>query len=157
MHDPWEKNEPGLGVSRDPWRTPFQWDATPNAGFTRARPWLPLDPDYPSRNVAALNRDPTSILNLYRRLIEIRQSHPALSMGAFRLVGVQGGAIVYARELNGERILVCLNLGQHSQPIEVSDTLTGAEVLVSTHFDRAGTISDVMLRPDEGLVIRRAG
>src|SRR5262249_2707993 len=69
MQDPWEKNEPGLGLSRDPSRTPFQWDATANAGFTSGRPWLPLDPAYPMYNVATLRADSTSILTLYQRLI----------------------------------------------------------------------------------------
>jgi alpha-glucosidase len=47
--DPWEKNKPGLGVSRDPSRTPFQWIGGANAGFTSGRPWLPIDADYRSR------------------------------------------------------------------------------------------------------------
>jgi alpha-glucosidase len=156
MQDPWEKNEPGLGLSRDPSRTPFQWDATPNAGFTVARPWLPLDSNYPSCNVAALGEKPTSILTLYRRLIALRRQHPALSVGAFRLSGVQGSALVYERELNSEHILICLNFADRQQTVAVDDRLTGAEVLLSTHLDRDGTLSELNLRPNEGLVIRLA-
>src|SRR5581483_1078905 len=51
VQDPWEKNEPGLGLGRDPQRTPMQWDSSPNAGFTTVIPWLPLAPDHTSRNV----------------------------------------------------------------------------------------------------------
>ncbi|HZZ89127.1 MAG TPA: alpha-amylase family glycosyl hydrolase, partial [Caulobacteraceae bacterium] len=44
VQDPWEKNEPGLGLGRDPCRTPMPWDASPHAGFSTAEPWLPLNP-----------------------------------------------------------------------------------------------------------------
>src|SRR5215475_12011925 len=84
MQDPWEKNEPGLGLSRDPSRTPFQWDATANAGFSGAKPWLPLDPSYKTRNVASLQSDPSSILNLYRGLLSVRRRYAALKTGSFQ-------------------------------------------------------------------------
>src|SRR5215475_5074267 len=89
MQDPWEKNEPGLGLSRDPSRTPFQWDATANAGFTSGRPWLPLDPAYSMCNAATLREDSTSILTLYQRLIATRRRQVALQVGTFALAGVQ--------------------------------------------------------------------
>ena len=55
VQDPWDKNEPGLGLGRDPSRTPMQWDTGANAGFTRAtRTWLPFDSGYPAQNVASL-------------------------------------------------------------------------------------------------------
>ncbi len=151
--DPWEKNEPGLGLSRDPSRTPFQWDATPNAGFTLGRPWLPVDPAYQTCNVAALRQDSTSILNLYRQMIAIRRRHAALTTGAFRLVGAQEEVLVYDRALDHERILVCLNFGDQKQRVFVPDKLAGAEILLSTHLDRTGPVSDLMLRPNEGLTI----
>ena len=156
MQDPWEKNEPGLGLSRDPSRTPFQWDDSPNAGFTDGRPWLPLDPEFSTRNVQALRDDPTSILNLHRGLIELRRRHPALSIGAFRLLGVQGDAIVYEREWAGEIILVCLNLGNHEQIINLPAHFARPSVLASTCLDREGPIADLALRPDEGAILARA-
>jgi alpha-glucosidase len=54
MQDPWEQRVPGLGLGRDPQRTPMQWDETPNAGFTNedVQPWLPLADDYKAVNVA---------------------------------------------------------------------------------------------------------
>src|SRR5215475_9421928 len=121
MQDPWEKNEPGLGLSRDPSRTPFQWDATANAGFSRARPWLPVDPTYKTCNVQVLRQDPLSILNLYRRLLSVRREYAALNSGSFRLIGVQGNALVYQRSAENERIIVCLNFGETEQPVEPQD------------------------------------
>src|SRR5262245_31899046 len=109
VRDPWERNEPGLGLGRDPSRTPFQWDATANAGFTRGEPWLPVTPSFRNCNVDALRTDNASILTLYRRLLSLRREHRALSTGAFRLIGVQGGALIYERFDESERIVVCLN------------------------------------------------
>jgi alpha-glucosidase len=151
--DRWEKNEPGLGLSRDPCRTPFQWDSTPNAGFTLGKPWLPVDPDYQTCNVEALRQDSTSMLNLYRHMIAIRRRHAALTTGAFRLVSAQENVLVYDRALDHERILVCLNFGDRTQQVFVPDTHAGAEILLSTYLDRTGPVCDLILRPNEGLAI----
>jgi alpha-glucosidase len=155
MQDPWEKNEPGLGLSRDPSRTPFQWDATANAGFSRVQPWLPLDPSYKTRNVAALRPDPLSILNLYRRLLSVRRQYAALNSGSFQLIGAQGNALVYERRAGSERIVVCLNLGDAEQPIGPQD-FGGSTILISTHPERTALDSNLVLRPNEGLTILMA-
>src|SRR5690606_20682578 len=86
MRDGWEKSEPGIGLSRDPQRTPMQWNGSRHAGFSTVRPWLPLAPDYAVRNVAAAHADPTSILTLHRRLIALRRSRPSLAVGAKRIL-----------------------------------------------------------------------
>ncbi|HEX8417803.1 MAG TPA: alpha-amylase family glycosyl hydrolase, partial [Methylobacterium sp.] len=84
VQDPWERNEPGHG--RDPERTPMQWDGSANAGFTKARPWLPLSDDAGARNVDALRDASGSILTLYRHLLSLRREHQALSVGSYRPV-----------------------------------------------------------------------
>src|SRR5215217_6534783 len=68
VRDPWERNVPGLGLGRDPERTPMQWEAGVNAGFSLAKPWLPIASDAGMVNVAAQARDPASILSLYQTL-----------------------------------------------------------------------------------------
>ena len=95
-----------------------------------------------------LGRDPTSILTLYRRLIAVRRRHRALSIGTFRLTTVADRVLVYERSFRGERMLVALNFGPEAHGIAVP--LAGAVVLVSTHLDRTGTISELTLRADEG-------
>jgi alpha-glucosidase len=57
VRDPFEKNVPGIGVGRDGCGTPMQWDATAGAGFSTARPWLPLANDYTHENLANLDAD----------------------------------------------------------------------------------------------------
>jgi alpha-glucosidase len=150
--DPWASREPGLGLNRDPSRTPFQWNPSSNAGFTTGIPWLPLAPHYPVCNVETLRDEPNSILVFYRALINLRRHHDALSVGMFRLVGVQGDAIVYERAESREHILVCLNLGAQEMTCDV-DLPPSATILLSTYLDRTGPLSQLSLRPNEGLLI----
>jgi alpha-glucosidase len=154
MRDPWEKNEPGLGLSRDPSRTPFHWDGSRHAGFTSGEPWLPLDPGYPERNVARLRDDPVSILSLYRRLIALRRQYRALTEGDFVLVAVADDVLMYQRRAGDERLLVALNFGHEPRAIPLPvDDVADTTVLASTHLDRKGSASDLTLRADEGIVM----
>jgi alpha-glucosidase len=151
VQDPWEKNEPGLGLGRDPSRTPMQWDAGTQAGFTSgAKPWLPLDDSYRDCNVATLRGDPKSILSLYRALIELRRKHKALSVGAFRLLASSECTLVYERSLGEERFVVALNLSASDQPLP--QEFTQQKVRLSTFLDRQGEAIGT-LRGNEGVII----
>ena len=81
IQDPAEKNEPGLGLGRDPERSPMVWDGTRFAGFSRVNPWLPIGDENIARNVSAQRMSNPSILNLYRRLIDLRRRTRALHAG----------------------------------------------------------------------------
>jgi alpha-glucosidase len=72
VRDPRELREPGLALGRDPVRTPMPWDESENAGFTTVKPWLPLNIDWPARNVARMTEDFQSIFTLYRRLLALK-------------------------------------------------------------------------------------
>ena len=113
VQDPFEKNVPGLGLGRDPARTPMQWDASPNAGFCApdVEPWLPVADDYRIYNAATEREDPASMLNLHRRLLALRRSEPALALGSYDPVEATGDVLAYARETDGRRLLIVLNLG----------------------------------------------
>ncbi|KLK94642.1 alpha-amylase [Microvirga vignae] len=158
VQDPWEKNEPGLGLGRDPQRTPMHWDGSAQSGFTRGRPWLPLDPRYPSCHVEGLRNEPTSILMLYRRLIELRRQHMALSIGRYKPIPTEGDVLAYERQHKAERLLVALNLGEKPHTFLLPDGATG-RVLLSTGLDQGGetTGAQVHLRSDEGLIIALQG
>ena len=119
VQDPAEKNEPGIGVGRDPERTPMPWDSSPLAGFTTGRPWLPLGDDHASLNVAKLD-DAESILHLYRTLIALRKSHPVLVTGELRSVAAINNVLSYERHGEGERLRILLNLGDAPIPLESS-------------------------------------
>ena len=94
VRDSRELREPGLALGRDPVRTPMPWDARENAGFTTANPWLPLNANWPTRNVARMTEESHSILTLYRRLLDLRRDCLALSIGDFVLSGGELPALV---------------------------------------------------------------
>jgi alpha-glucosidase len=154
VHDPRELREPGLGLGRDPARTPMPWDATPNAGFTTGSPWLPLNDDWRARNVERLAREPGSILGLYRRLLAIRRSHSALALGEFALLEGPRDILAYERRSGEQRLLVVLNLGHAPQEMALPAWVHGAVVLLSTVEGASSTSRErIVLRPDEGLVL----
>jgi alpha-glucosidase len=153
VQDPAEKNVPGLGLGRDPERTPMQWDATINAGFCapEVRPWLPLTADHGVRNVASQRYDGQSMLTLYRRLIELRRATSALAVGTYRTLHVDSDVFAFEREACAQRVRVALNLSHEPRPVR----LPAGDVLLSTHLDRAGVHVDETfeLRPDEGVIV----
>lgn len=110
IRDPQHFRQPTLGIGRDRSRTPMPWDAGPNAGFTTGAPWLPLNPDWPARNVAAQEADAGSMLALYRRLLALRRAEPALAAGAMALRAAPAGVIAYDRILGDRRLSILLNL-----------------------------------------------
>jgi alpha-glucosidase len=155
VQDPWEMKVPGLGLGRDPERTPMQWDVGPNAGFSSGTPWLPIADDYRTVNVAAERDDPGSMLTLYRRLLELRRREAALAVGAYAPVVASGDLLAYLREADGRRFLIVLNLGGQPQEFALGDAAQGGRVLLSTHLDRAGEAAGVALalRADEGVIV----
>lgn len=159
IQDPFEKRVPGLGLGRDPCRTPMQWDGSANAGFSSAAPWLPVSDDYSVVNVQAEDSDPESILTLYRRLLALRRSHAALSVGSYEPVATTGDLLAYIRATENERFFVALNFGE--DPYELSlEALTGAGLMVlSTYLDREdeAPVRSVGLQANEGVIVRLDG
>jgi len=155
VQDPFEKNVPGIGVGRDGCRTPMQWDASANAGFSDAKPWLPLAPDAARDNVANLRADAQSILNLYRALLRLRRQTPALSLGDYQPLAADGDLLLYRRQHHGQSVLIALNLG--ADPISAASDSIGldGEVLLSTMLDRAGERigTTLDLRGNEGVIV----
>lgn len=145
IRDPQHFRQPHLNIGRDRSRTPMPWDASPHAGFSTAEPWLPLNPDWRTRNAAAQDGDPASMLTLYRRLLALRRAEAALAVGSFVLVYSPDGVLAYRREAEGRTLTVLLNLTSEPRMIDwagvaLLSTLDGAPV--------PGT-----LRPDEGLIL----
>jgi alpha-glucosidase len=159
VQDPWEKNEPGLGFGRDPARTPMPWAPGHAAGFTTGTPWLPLNADCQERNVERLKADDRSILCLYRRLIQLRRTEPALDRGAYVHAHVEGDLFAYERRHGDRRLLIGLNFGHNPQTLTLPADAAGGRVLLSTHLDREGAMvaQTVALRPAEGLIVALDG
>jgi len=154
VQDPWEKNEPGLGLGRDPCRTPMPWDTSPNAGFTTGEPWLPLNPDWKTRNVATESADPGSMLELYRRLLALRRSSQALSLGDYVEISARNGVLVYERRTADERILVVLNLTPEIRTAMLPPNVRWTSLLFTTRPGAGGPARDrIELEPDEGVIL----
>lgn len=153
--DPFEKNVPGLGVGRDPERTPMQWSAEPNAGFTTGTPWLPLDEDYATRCVEAERQDPSSMLSLYRSLILLRKREPALAIGRYEALDVGPSVFAYVREHGSRRLAILLNLTAEPQRVTLPADARAGTVLLSTSAVQPGATLDRLshLRPNEGVIL----
>jgi alpha-glucosidase len=160
VQDPRELREPGLGLGRDPVRTPMPWDTTPSAGFTTgAATWLPLNADWAARNVARMEAAPGSILALHQRLLALRSAHRALSIGGITVLEGLDAApdvLAYERHHDGERLLIALNLGSSSQELPAA-AWSGLTPLLSTIMEGEHAAHDgcVVLRPDEGVILGR--
>jgi alpha-glucosidase len=156
VQDPFEKNVPGRGLGRDPQRTPMQWSAAKNAGFTAGKPWLPIAEDYAQNNVEAERDDPFSILSLYMQLINVRRGEAALEIGELERIDTAGDLLTYIRRDGESAFLVALNFGSEPQVIDISDKAGGGRITLSTGLDRAGeSVRGILhIHPDEGLLLR---
>jgi len=143
-------------LTRDPERTPMQWDASKFAGFSSAEPWLPIHDDFERRNVAAQRADESSLLHLYRALIALRAAHPALARGEQRTLPAARDVFAFERALGSERFVVALNFGD--APVSVS---LGAGAPRAGLHSRYGAelprdLAQVELGAAEGVVLRLA-
>ncbi|HEY9580832.1 MAG TPA: alpha-amylase family glycosyl hydrolase [Rhizorhapis sp.] len=157
VQDPRELREPGLALGRDPVRTPMPWNAHPFAGFSSVSPWLPLNPDWPERNVEQQMGDAQSMLILHRRLLALRRTSDALAIGDFALADAEGDILAYERRHGDARVFVALNLGSDAQRASLPGWAARGRVLLSTLPDHPAIgPSEVMLRADEGVVVAAA-
>lgn len=157
VQDPQEKNIPGKKLGRDPERTPMQWDSSEHSGFSISEPWLPLMKDYREVNVQTQENQLGSILNLYKRLINLRQQESTLHVGEYIPVNTKGNLLAYIRAYAGKKILIILNLDKFQEIFE--DKINGGfkgKVILSTNLEREKEEIEnkVKIQPNEGLIIR---
>jgi alpha-glucosidase len=156
--DPFGLRVPGM--TRDPCRTPMQWDDSPNAGFTNkdVNPWLRVAKNYQQVNVKNELENPASMLNLYRTLLAYRRATPALCEGSYKQVEVNNEeCFVYLRQHENQRVLVAINFAERQAGLNLSSYGKGL-VKVSTMMERLGEIdlSRLTLAPNEGIVVELA-
>lgn len=158
VQDPFERNVPGLGLGRDGCRTPMQWSAEPNAGFSNVKPWLPLEAAYTVRNVATLCADKTSILQLYRRLLALRRKRPALRAGSYRPLVASGDLLLFVRECDKDRVLVALNLGVEPTSVTFARGHLAGTLFLSTFCQRDCEVvrNSINLQGNEGVMVELA-
>lgn len=130
---------------RDNARTPMQWRDDPNAGFTTSQPWLRVNPNYHTINVAAALDDPDSIFYTYQQLIRLRHENDVIVNGRFEAIQNLAPAVMaYYRVLGDTRWLVVVNLSEKRQPLDLNDQL---EKTIVTNDAPLQSLTDQTLQP----------
>ena len=134
--------------SRDNARTPMQWDASANAGFSAATPWLPVHDDYTQVNVEAESADPDSPLSWYRKLAALRAERDELVAGSFEeLMADDEQVYAYRRQGEGSAAVVLANLSGEEASYDAA-LVADMKLLAGTH----GSTEPGTLRPLEAVV-----
>lgn len=108
-------------LSRDPARTPFQWDNSRQAGFSTSNStWLPVASNYKTVNVKTEKADPNSHLNVFKRLVQMRKTKAVLQDGNLETLADRN-LLIFKREIPGAQLFVVLNFGTADQGIRLSD------------------------------------
>lgn len=138
---------------RDNARTPMQWDATRNGGFTTGEPWLPVHPNYKEINMEANLKDPDSVFHCYRKLIELRKNNPIVVWGDFELVtGVPDQVFMYFRRYEGQTWLVTANFSGEPITLELPE-LGHAGFIIGNYSRDDVDFKQLQLRPYEAFAV----
>jgi alpha-glucosidase len=156
VQDPQGLNMPDKNLSRDPSRTPMQWNSSTYAGFSTVKPWLRLNSDYRRVNVERQKDDPYSHLTLYRRLIALRQSEPSLMWGDYKPIFADQQALAYTREAKGEKCFcIVLNLSHRPCYLDLRSANIHGKIVLSATTEGEGseTNGNIQMAGDEGMII----
>ena len=132
-------------MMRDNARTPMQWTAGPEAGFTTGAPWMKVNPNHTEINAAAALADPDSVFYTYQKLIALRKAHPVFAEGDFTLLCPEDGQVfAYLRRGAGQELLAAVNLSGEAAAFRRPAGFAGAPLLATQ-----GAPQDGVLRPWE--------
>ncbi len=135
--------------SRDNARTPIQWTAGENAGFTTGKPWVPVNPNYQTINAEAALADPDSVFYHYQKLIRLRKEYDVLRSGDFTLLCPEDEKIfAYTRDTQQEHLLVVCNFTEEILDFDAPAKFQGAQLLLSNYAE-----SSQKLRPYEAAML----
>lgn len=93
----------------------------PNAGFSSAKPWLPVPAEHLGKAVDVQEGDPASLLEHYRRFLAFRRAHPALSKGDITFLAAEGDTVAFTRREGNEEIVCIFNLGSRAATVDLND------------------------------------
>mgnify|MGYP005834635273 CR=1 FL=1 len=139
--------------SRDNGRTPMQWDASANAGFTTGTPWIGTADNYQTINAAAEMDDPDSVRSFYKTLVHLRKQHKVISEGKIEFLFPENADLLAYRRYgapDGEELLVLCNLTAHEVPVTLPEGWAGTEKLLGNYTETAAA-----LRPYECTVLKK--
>lgn len=135
--------------SRDNARTPMQWTAGENAGFTTGTPWIPVNPNYLEINAEAAQADLHSVFHHYRNLIRLRKEYPVFRDGDFNLWDAENEKVfAYTRDTEEDHLLVVCNFSDESMTYEIPARFWDSEMLINNYLEFAPE-----LRPYEAVML----
>ncbi len=138
---------------RDNARTPMQWNAQDNAGFTTGKPWLAVNPNYKQINVEAALKDKNSIFYTYQKLIALRKENPLIIWGEFELLTeTEEEVFAYVRSYMGEKWLIVANFSAKNNSFSTEGTVK--EILIHNYSDGQINLKGSTLRPYEAFVVK---
>lgn len=139
--------------SRDNSRTPMQWDAGHQAGFTTGQPWMGTCSNYPHINARQALADQNSVFYCYQRLIALRKGLPLLTRGDYQDLSPHHPALWhYQRQWQSQRLLVLANLTDHCQPWHPASAVEGNwQKLLANYADTPELPQPLQLRPYEAV------
>ncbi len=140
-----------VGGARDNGRTPFQWDASKNGGFSTGEPWLKVNDNHTFLNAESQEKDANSNLNYFRKMTKLRKSNLALVYGKYSLLDQNNPNVyAYTRELEGKKLLVLLNFSANNAAVKTGLNLKKAKVLINNYTIASKSAE---LRPYEAVVL----
>ncbi|WNS80573.1 alpha-glucosidase [Domibacillus sp. DTU_2020_1001157_1_SI_ALB_TIR_016] len=144
--------------SRDNSRTPMQWSAESNAGFTTGTPWIKLNDNYTRINVEAQQQDERSILHFYKRMIRMKKAHDVFTYGAYKEVIEESERLfAYTRTLGSDRVIVLANLSDQPVPVPKQEGVSydAAQLLLHNYkVQEDSPARELVLHPYETRVYR---
>lgn len=140
---------------RDNARTPMQWDNSAYAGFSTAKPWIMVNPNYTKINAKdQINRE-DSVFKYYQKLIKLRHESELIVYGTYDLILDDDKDIyAYIRTLGDEKLIVYCNFSENTREVELPEEFTNGKVLISNYID-AKVNHKITLRPYEAIVIQK--
>lgn len=143
--------------SRDNARTPMQWSAGANAGFTTGTPWIAVNPNYTEINAEEERKDPDSVYHFYQKLIRLRKTHPVFVDGKFDLLLPEDERIfAYTRTDGMHQMLVCANFTGETAACPLDGKWKDAEMLIHNYREDPAWSDDgerIMLKPYEAVML----
>lgn len=141
--------------SRDNARTPMQWSAAPNGGFTEGEPWISVNANHTRINVASALEDDASIFNHYRRLVALRREHRVIVEGRYQsFLDQHPDVYVYTRTLEDQRIVVMASFADHPVALSLPEELACNGQCLISNYEPVERIGDsIRLRPYEAFAI----
>ena len=138
-------------TSRENSRTPFQWNAEANAGFTSGKPWLKVNTNYSTLNAAAQQKNPVSVVNYFKRLTSLRKNNPILTYGEYEIVDLNNPSVyAYTRSYQGKKWLIALNFTDKKAKFQTNESLKKAAIMLGNY---AKPSLDGSLLPYEAIVV----